>query len=530
MAFTSAPVSDTHNTKRIPVAGSQFIVTNESTQFPATLNYIDCFPLSEPQWGTEPKRRIHKRDAYKTLATLTLSATTNATIGPSQVLFSTNKTPQSGLIYFIASEPGSVGRAYKVTMPPGVATTITALGTTAQIYQTGTTARNANQEFCLCWVGGNKIAIYNETLSSFAESAITPTINGQSGIVFIDGYLYGVDDTTRNRIYNSAAGGALTTWNTTDFTNAEIFPDGIAFIAKHHNYLVAFGSQSIEFFYDAGNAVGSPLSRQETYASKVGFVSLISNILRNNNKGISVVGDDIYFIGKNEANQMGLYRIRNFRVEEINNQYLQNVLAYPPSSPNSIETILVNNNPNIRITVQNFGSQTISNTAVMYLPQEDTWWQMTNADFTTNELLTTNTIFDNSFVDVNFTVRPVYFQFAYASTTLLMKTEDFESVVSNTATIYTPIIDMGTNFYSHFARVDAIGDLGNNSITLSYAPNPRYLNYVSCGSKTPSAGMTENVSWYNLGAFRRPSLKWDFSGAGPCIFEATEVTYNEGSA
>lgn len=79
------------------------------------------------------------------------------------------------------------------------------------------------------------------------------------GIVFLDGYFFVM--TPDGVIYNSNLEDP-TNWNALDYITAEMEPDGGVAIAKHLNYLVAFGEKTTEFFYDAANAApGSPLSR-----------------------------------------------------------------------------------------------------------------------------------------------------------------------------------------------------------------------------------------------------------------------------
>ena len=60
-------------------------------------------------------------------------------------------------------------------------------------------------------------------------------------------------------IYNSTLSDP-TAWNALDFISANIEPGSGVAIAKAQNYLIALKSWSTEFFYDAANPVGSPLS------------------------------------------------------------------------------------------------------------------------------------------------------------------------------------------------------------------------------------------------------------------------------
>lgn len=78
------------------------------------------------------------------------------------------------------------------------------------------------------------------------------------GLVVIDGYTFVMD--ANGTIYNSEQDNPLS-WLSADFISAEIDADSGIAIAKHLNYLVAFGEWTTEIFYDAGNATGSPLAR-----------------------------------------------------------------------------------------------------------------------------------------------------------------------------------------------------------------------------------------------------------------------------
>lgn len=77
------------------------------------------------------------------------------------------------------------------------------------------------------------------------------------GIVYLDGYFFVMD---QNAVIYNCALGDPTSWNALDFLTANIEPGSGVAIAKVQNYIIAMKSWSTEFFYDAGNATGSPLS------------------------------------------------------------------------------------------------------------------------------------------------------------------------------------------------------------------------------------------------------------------------------
>ncbi len=153
--------------------------------------------------------------------------------------------------------------------------TLTSVGTTA----TGTTSVNPHglTPNDTIIITGASPAAYNGTYTvltvpaantftyTFAggTSPATGTISGSGGrttvpgIVYMDTYFNVMD--TSGIIYTSA-GNDATTWPALNFIQAEVEPGVGKCLAKSQNYIIAFKEWSTEFFYDAGNPTGSPLS------------------------------------------------------------------------------------------------------------------------------------------------------------------------------------------------------------------------------------------------------------------------------
>jgi hypothetical protein len=72
------------------------------------------------------------------------------------------------------------------------------------------------------------------------------------------GIIYGSDDED------------FTAWNALTFLTAQNEPDHGKFIGKYKNYIVALGAYTTEFFYDAGNPTGSPLSPMQNSVKLTG--------------------------------------------------------------------------------------------------------------------------------------------------------------------------------------------------------------------------------------------------------------------
>lgn len=117
----------------------------------------------------------------------------------------------------------------------------------------------------------------SDTITAISDGDFPATI--VPGVVSLDGYLFVMD--ANGDIYNSANGDP-STWGATDFKNAELEGDPGVSLAKHLNYLIAFGEWTTEVFYDAANATGSPLNRIDSAVIKYGIAAKYSMANMNN--------------------------------------------------------------------------------------------------------------------------------------------------------------------------------------------------------------------------------------------------------
>ena len=166
-------------------------------------------------------------------------------------------------------------------------TSITRSGTTATVTTTATNALETgdvvtiagaaqtdyNGDFTITMTSGTT---FTYTVANSPTTPATGTITAYGGkttvpgVVYLDGYFFVMDD--KARIWNSSLGDG-TSWDALDFITAEKEPGGGVAIGKSQNYVIALKEWSIEFFYDAANAVGSPLSPVESGFSLVGCAS-----------------------------------------------------------------------------------------------------------------------------------------------------------------------------------------------------------------------------------------------------------------
>jgi len=354
-----------------------------------------------------------------------------------------------------------------------------------------------------------------------------PVINIQKGMIFLDNYFFfagslnTAGNPPNNVIYNTSySGDPYGVWDTTSYILSQINPQEIQWMEKHHNYLIIFTEAGIEYFYDAGQGLGSPLARQTIFAKNIGILPFqIQNTTAKN-------GDDIYFIGKNQANYLDVYVLSMYQVRSVGTHYIREVLNYYASgTANSIigiETIMIDSHTMIMIT---FGG---TNEAVVYFPESQVWWTMTTTDIQPTGTIRTNMAIAAQIGAVS--QRPYFVSASQSSGTINFYTSDLESTISNTAHYYTEVFDLGNNYWKHISKVHAIGDYGNNTVTLNYNDDPTYDNFNTCTTINPGTdGYQNSIAWNNVTRFRRGAFRLDFTGIGPSHHRAIDIIYNLGN-
>jgi hypothetical protein len=122
--------------------------------------------------------------------------------------------------------------------------------------------------------------------------------------VFLDGYLFLVKSGTAD-IYNSDLNDP-TSWTPGDFLTAEMTADKIMAVANINNYLIIFGSGSIEYFFDAANASGSPLQKYDAPHKFIGYLG-----------GLAKYENELIFIGSSLTGGPQIYMAKDAKVEPI---------------------------------------------------------------------------------------------------------------------------------------------------------------------------------------------------------------------
>ena len=152
-------------------------------------------------------------------------------------------------------------------------------------------------------------------LTNFATGATTsvtkivsanfPTPHVPTPVV-MDAYLF-LAKKDSNDIYNSNLDHPEL-WTAGDYISAEMYADNIVALAKNNNYLYALGSDSVEFFYDAANATGTPLARQASAVQQMGCACMNSVVQTEK---------QVVFVGTTSNGGFTIWLIDSFTPKEI---------------------------------------------------------------------------------------------------------------------------------------------------------------------------------------------------------------------
>lgn len=143
----------------------------------------------------------------------------------------------------------------------------------------------------------------------------TPALTLAKGGAVINETMY--VGTTGGLIFSSAVEDP-TSWGALDFISAELKPDNLVAIYEHSNHIAAFGTSTLEFFYDNANATGSPLSVRQDIFHNIGLADFHSAWVQINS---------ITFVGQTPSGAMGIYRLHNFTLEKISTTDLDSLIT-----------------------------------------------------------------------------------------------------------------------------------------------------------------------------------------------------------
>lgn len=296
MAFSKNPQLSTYQTKSISLLAEM----NSRGSTPVKdVDYVNCFAdITKNKTTGEQGANIRKRDGNSAFITL----------GSSNIRGMYLWEDQTRL--FVATDKNI--NVY--SMPTGAP-----VATLNNVFPTTTTGDIGFTEF-LYDTGVVKLVVTDGTTLSTIDTGLVVVAGADPDMpvhlpypVFLDGYLF-IVKTTSADLYNSNLNDPLL-YTVGDFISSEIIPDRVTYVSKLNNYILLWGNDSIEYFWDAANASGSPLQRNDTPVKFYGLQG-----------GIAQLGSKIYFVGDANHSESNVYVLEDFKITPVGNETVSRYL------------------------------------------------------------------------------------------------------------------------------------------------------------------------------------------------------------
>lgn len=328
----------------------------------------------------------------------------------------------------------------------------------------------------------------------------TPALPLAYGAVYLDDMVFVM--TTSGRIYNSAIEDP-TSWGALDYISKIAEPDGGVAIAKHLNFIIAWGAWSGEFFYNAGVATGSPLSRSESYKMDIGCAS-----------GDSVVefSQTVAWIGQSQETGRGVFHLNGVTPEKISTPAVERYLNASTLASVDAYAITIAGHMFYVLTLQD-----LSITLVCDM-NERLWYQW-STDSSGSDVMWKYSHFA-SLGGTSYMLNRTTGQLATLSTSVYQ-----DETLNINYRLVSFKTDLRTNKNKFWQKLTMIGNKDAATLQIRYSDDD-YANWSSYRNVTLS---DERPELFQLGAARKRAFEF-FSTSNTAIrLQAAELIIKEGT-
>ena len=349
-----------------------------------------------------------------------------------------------------------------------------------------------------------------------SNGVLTPSLNSfpagpyVSGAVFLDNYIF--IGTTDNRIYNSNLGDP-TTWQALSYLKFEQTADTLVGIVKHLNYLVAFGNNSTQFFYDAGTYPGSPLALAQSYTSEIGCASGDSIVATSNT---------VLWIGKTKTYGKCVYAMDGVSATKVSTSNIDRHLEADDLSYVTAYCYKVSGHTLYILTLHN------TQKTLVYDLDEKQWYTWTQYAMASNTQPNPGTYYESYFrgtyyAEINnvpYVLDDDNAKLYYFSTNIYQ--DDGQSIYCRSV---TDIKDNGSTKRKFYGRCEIVGDKVQGGVMqISHTGND-YASYSTPRSVDLNAPRSQV---YLSGADRRRAWQFLCTSNVPLRLDAAEIDFRIG--
>lgn len=323
--------------------------------------------------------------------------------------------------------------------------------------------------------------------------------------IFIDGYVV-VAKANSADIYNSDIDDPLA-WSGI-YLAAEFEGDYVTYLGKLNNYLVIFGENSIEYWYDAANVPpDSPFQRNDSPVKMNSYLG-----------GFAQYGNVIYYIGTNAAGQPDVFELKDFKIESIGSNTISRYLNNSTEGVTNWRGSIVSTQGHVFYLLSAGSSKTY-----VYDVEEKLWCRWAFQDNDTFDISSTVVIVSNTNVKT-------YFALTGSDSTIYKFDQTLyqDNGVNYTCIVTTEGNDFGTMNRKTMKRASILGDRpANNASVLVQWSDDDY--------RTFNTGISTNLnqdlpSVYRLGSFRQRIFKLTFTANELFRIQELEVDINKGNS
>lgn len=492
MAFNRAPTVDTYSSQRVSLFRE--IALRDGGASGKDEDYLNCFTeIVKQSKAGDSRRFIVKR-----------SGTTNAisSVAASNIRGMYYWVDQTKLLYCVGRNVYvyNISTSSSTTLTNVFATSSGAIGFTEFLYDDGTVKIVASDGSATSGI------VTIDSANTVVTSADADIPAHDPNIVFLDGYLFLVKDNS-SIIYNSENNNPLS-FTTDAIIAPEQEPDLVVRLAKINNYLLAFGTNSIEYYWDAANAApDSPMQRNDAPIKINSYLA-----------GFATYGNQIFYIGLDAAGQPDVFKMSDFKLESIGS----------PSISRYLNTATDNISSWVGAVVS-FQGHTFY---VINAGTSKSWAIDLDSGLTTRFAFQAGTTFDilKSVNIVTTTSARTYFCLDNSTSEIYKFDESLyrDNGTNFTVQFITEANDFGTLNRKTMKRLAIVGDRPGavSNISVSWSDDD-YQTY----STARTIDLNQDLPCcYQLGWFRQRIFKFSYTDNYPMRIQDIEVDINKGTA
>jgi len=269
---------------KTPILGSAYVARSINA---ADNRMVNLFPEIVPEAGKEPAF-LNRAPGLRLLTT--------AGDGPVRGLWT-----YGGVAYIVSGD-----KLYQMAGfgTPVVIGTVSGTGPVSM-------ADNGTQLFIAC---GGPSYIYNNSTGAFGPIT-DPDFPGALTVGYLDGYFVFIEPNSQKVWVTTLLDG--TSIEPLDFASAEGSPDNLVSMIVDHREAWLFGTNSVEVFYDAGNA-DFPLQRIQGAYNEIGCAATFS---------VAKLDNGLFWLGADARGQGIVYRSQGYTGVRVSTHAIEYAIA-----------------------------------------------------------------------------------------------------------------------------------------------------------------------------------------------------------